>query len=104
MALAETRTSIAIDGQTLDQVDGLLRRYPDITPEECDVIGRFLATGAAIDIGLLSSSRDSWEASERFRAENPRYFRIGARGYVGLLMAAALLIVGLVLLKDCALR
>lgn len=67
----QPRRPIAHDVQILSDAECLLARYPDINAEERDRVGRFLRSGAPIDIGLLSSNAELWRKAERFKVEHP---------------------------------
>jgi hypothetical protein len=100
----EPRLTIANDPDALGEVETLLARYPDVSEAERDRIGGFLRKGAAIDIGLLSSNARLWHKAERFRADNPVYFRLGARFYLFWALAIAAIVGTLVLIKDIGLN
>ncbi len=97
---ANARSGIAHDPKMLDEVQRLLRRYPDLNEQERDRVGKFLRGGAPIDLGLLSSDPELWRAAGAFKAHHPHYFTLGRRFYVGWAAAITTLIGGLALIKD----
>lgn len=98
------RDALAHDPQALADVEHLLERYPDISEQGRDRIGRFLRSGAPMDIGLLSSNSKLWKNAEAFRAENAQYFSTGRGIYVGWAAAALGIAVVLLLMKDIGLN
>jgi hypothetical protein len=101
---SESRRSIAHDPDALSDAEALLAKYPDVSADEHDRIGRFLRKGAPIDIGLLSSNGELWETAERFRLEHPRYFKLGGGVYAGWAVALIGIVGGLILIQDLGLN
>lgn len=97
---AGPRQALAHDPEALAEAERLLLRYPDISSAEHKRLGRFLRSGAPIDIGLLSSKPELWFIAERFKAENPAYFRIGRAVFAGWAVAVTAIIGALILIKD----
>ena len=101
---AEQRRSIAHHPETLVKVEELLVSYPDVNGDERDFLAAFLRNGAPIDIGLLSSNAQAWAAAERFRSENPDYFRTGPRVYAAWAAVIGALALALWAMKDMGLN
>lgn len=76
---ANARSAIAHDPNRLEEVQRLLRRYPDIDAQEHDRVGKFLRHGAPLDLGLLSSNPELWSAAAAYKTHNPHYFALGRR-------------------------
>ena len=104
MSLSQSRAAIAHDPDSLADVSALLERYPEVSVDERDRIGRFLRSGAPIDIGLLSSNAGLWRTADRFKFEHPHYFKVGAGVYAGWAAAVAALVGTLVLIKDAGMN
>ena len=104
MKASDPRRAIAHDLNALGEAERLLCRYPNVGDEERDRLARFLRHGAPIDIGLLSSNPQLWGAAERFKADHPSYFRLGARVYAGWAAAIAALAIALIFIKDIGLN
>jgi hypothetical protein len=64
------------DLQKRQQIEGLLRRYPQTSEAETKEIITFLATGNHLDVGLVSGSDEFKDKVERFRAEHKSHFRL----------------------------
>ena len=101
---SDSRRSIAHDLDALIDAEALLAKYPNVSADEHERIGRFLSKGAPIDIGLLSSNAGLWKTAERFRLEHPRYFRLGMGVYAGWVAALIGIAAGLILIKDMGLN
>jgi hypothetical protein len=101
---ATARRSIAHDPNRLDEVQALLKRYPDLSEEERDRVGNFLRHGAPLDLGLLSSDPELWRAAGAFKTHHPGYFAPGRRFYLGWAAAITMLVGGLALIKDMGLN
>lgn len=100
MTGSQSRRSIALDPDALGDAETLLERYPDVSSSERDRVAHFLRRGAPIDIGLLSSNAELWATAERFKRDNPHYFKVGVRVYIGWAGALTAIIGTLVLIKD----
>lgn len=64
------------DYQKRQHIEGLLRRYPNISEAETQDIITFLGTGNHLDVGLVSGSDELKETVARFRKEHSRHFRL----------------------------
>ena len=99
-----TRELLAHDAQALAEVEQLLEQYPEVSEEERGRVGRFLRSGAPIDIGLLSSNPRLWNKAEGFRAENKQYFSTARGVYIGWAAAILGIFMVLLLMKDIGLN
>ena len=72
-----------------EQVDRLLRRYPDIDSTEKAVILTFLKRAPALEIGLLTSDKAIRPQLQRFRQDHACELSLGIRG---LAIASAIVI------------
>lgn len=97
---AKARSAIAHDANQLEEVQRLLRRYPDIDQQERDRVGEFLRNGAPIDVGLLSSDPELWRAAGAFKTHHPHYFALGRGVYIGWAAGIMALVGGLAMIKD----
>ena len=100
MTTANSRGAIAHDLQSLEEVQSLLGRYPEVDQHERDRIAHFLRRGSPIDIGLLSSNPEVWRAASTFKAQHPSYFSISTRVYIGWIIAIASLAAVMLFIKD----
>ena len=104
MQRPSSRRALSDDFEMLNDAEILLRKYPEVSQEERDRIGHFLRHGSALDIGLLSSNAQVWEAAETFKSENPGYFATGLRVYAGWAVAVLGISATLVFIKDMGLN
>lgn len=79
-------------------VEALLSAYPDVTPEERDLIVRwFRSEASALDVALVASNPAAERGYRRFRSEHVDRFTFKDMGYAlafaAIVAAAVLLIV-----------
>lgn len=79
-------------------VEALLTAYPDVTPEERQLmVNWFRSEASALDVALVASNPAAERGYRRFRSENVDRFTIRdmvyALGFAAIIAAAVLLIV-----------
>lgn len=87
-----------------EQVEDLLTRYPDITPDEVAEIIRFIKKGLPLEVGLMTASERLRPQLLRFRHDHPSEFSLGAREYVATLLVLVAFIGLCFLLWDKGIR
>lgn len=97
MKMTESRARLATDPHALSQVEALLLRYPNLSPEETEEVGDYLRRAKPIDVGLLSTNKEAWANAEQFRKDNPRVFAL-TRKEIAVWTLGSLAILAIVLL------
>lgn len=87
----------SFDNETLNRVERLLLRYPDLSEAERNDVADFLRNGTILEVGLLSMNQAAWRNAEEFRASYPARFATTDREYVGLASVIAGIILVLAL-------
>lgn len=103
MQISESRAKLATDPQNLARTEGLLLRYPDVSSDEVEEIGRYLRRASAMDMGLLSTNQQAWSNAERYRLDHPRMFATTAKEKLVWTIATLTVIAIFVLLWDSGL-
>lgn len=85
-------------------VEGLLRRYPDVADAEAAEILRFLKHGPTLEVALLTTDEQLRLRLDRFRADHPANFAIGAKHYLLVAVIVAILVLAGALLWDVGLK
>lgn len=103
MKISESRAKLATDPQNLARTEGLLLRYPEVSSDEVEEIGRYLRRASAMDMGLLSTNHQAWSNAERYRLDHPRMFATTAKEKLIWTIATLTVIAIFVLLWDSGL-
>jgi hypothetical protein len=86
----------AIDARRA-HVEALLAAYPDVTPEERQLmVNWFRSEASALDVALVASNPAAERGYRRFRSENVDKFTVKDMGYALLfaaIVAAAILLI-----------
>ena len=62
---------------TREQVAELLRRYPNVSDAEAQLIVTFLRKGRHLDVGILTADQDLKPHLDGFMADHAKHFRVG---------------------------
>ncbi|MCW3835138.1 hypothetical protein ACFQ1E_01220 [Sphingomonas canadensis] len=76
----------------IDRIEAILKRYPEVSPEEAAEAERFLAEAPILDRGLLSSRPGMQAKMELLRKHRPKAFAPSMLGRM-ILLAMILLVV-----------
>jgi len=81
-------------------VEDLLRRYPDVSPDEDAEILRFLNKGPPVEAWLVTSHTDLQPNLQRFRADHADHFSLGTKDYLKVAGLVLAIIIACIFLWD----
>lgn len=89
---------------TRAHVEGLLKRYPEVTAAEAAEILHFLKHGPPLEVALLTTEEQLRLRLEQFRADHASDFSLQTRHYLLVAALLGILILGCVLLWDVGVK
>ncbi len=90
-------TDIAVTANArTDRMTTLLRRYPAIEEEERLELLNFLTNGSQEEIVQVAHLQGLEPRFEQFRADHPKQFRTGLRGWLPMIIFVLVAVIGIV--------
>ena len=90
-------TDIAVTGNArTERMTTLLRRYPQIEEEERVELLNFLTNGSPEEIVQVAHLQGLEPRFEQFRADHPKKFRTGLRGWLPMIIFILVAVAGIV--------